>query len=70
MNLVLSLLFIQRQLTPTKKIFLLKIQEMSLEKQMQTERKVKVSGEMFTGIGIMNRSVKNSALADKRLISY
>ena len=43
---------------------------MSLEKQMQTERKVKVSGEMFTGIGIMNRSVKNSALADKRLISY
>ena len=70
MNLVLSLLFIQRQLTPTKKFFLLKIQEMSLEKQMQTERKVKVSGEMFTGIEIMNRSVKNSALADKRLISY
>ena len=70
MNLVLSLLFIQRQLTPTNKFFLLKIQEMSLEKQMQTERKVKVSGEMFTGIGIMNRSVKNSALADKSLISY
>ena len=48
----------------------LKTQEISHEKQMQPESKVNFSGEIFTGIEIMNSSVKSSALTEESLILY
>ena len=57
-------------LIATTKFILLKTQEMSLEKQMQPESKINFGREMFTGIEIMNSSVKSSALTEKSLILY
>ena len=54
----------------TNKFILLKTQEMSHEKQMQPESKVNFTGEIFTGIEIMNSSVKSSALTEESLILY
>ena len=54
----------------TTQFILLKTQEISHEKQMQPESKVNFSGEIFTGIEIMNSSVKSSALTEESLILY
>ena len=52
-------------LTPGTKFVLLKIQKNEPQKA-----KDKTWQKMFTGIGIMNSSVKNSALTDTRLILH
>ena len=57
-------------LIATTKFILLKRQEMSLEKLMQPESKVNFGGEIFTGIEIMNSSVKSAALTKESLTLY